>query len=454
MKKRYSDTQLERIRSSLASFEGHETDRRRLEAEQLSDLASAMDAAVGDDVPGQSDRELGYRSLRLELAALLHESEGVAERLLQAAHAAQQFFPSTLAALNAGQISLNHLKVITNEGAPLTAGDGAQEERRRTAYEAEVLRIASEESPNRLRPIARRLAASQLEESLTERHEREVARRYVRVVDAADGMADLTAYLPAEEAYAIYDRLTRTAKRLTAERDEATPGGPVASGSVGSGSAHAPSIGEARVDVFRDLLLGKEGKCARTAATIRGQIQVVVPVELLGGAGVSADESADWASGGTRVAELVGHGPIAPATARRLATEADAWERVNVDGSGTVLSVDRYRPTPEMKRMLSARDLHCRAPGCGVPAHRCDIDHTVDAALGGKTSTDNLAHLCRGHHTLKHHSDWQVEQLANGVMKWTSPSGRDHFDRPPSRVRFRPTTDAHEAQRGHRATTQ
>ena len=125
-----------------------------------------------------------------------------------------------------------------------------------------------------------------------------------------------------------------------------------------------------------------------------------------------------------------------------------------MDGSGTVLSVDRYRPTPEMKRMLSARDLHCRAPGCGVPAHRCDIDHTVDAALGGKTSTDNLAHLCRGHHTLKHHSDWQVEQLANGVMKWTSPSGRDHFDRPPSRVRFRPTTDAHEAQRGHRATTQ
>jgi len=69
-----------------------------------------------------------------------------------------------------------------------------------------------------------------------------------------------------------------------------------------------------------------------------------------------------------------------------------------------------------------------------VPVSRCDIDHTVDAALGGETSTANLAHLCRGHHTLKHHTDWRVAQDSGGGLLWTSPTGRVHVDRPPGAV--------------------
>ena len=75
-----------------------------------------------------------------------------------------------------------------------------------------------------------------------------------------------------------------------------------------------------------------------------------------------------------------------------------------------------------------------------APLARCDLDHTVDAALGGSTATNNLAALCRGHHTLKHHGGWRVRQKADGGLDWQSPTGRQYRERPPSAVRFAAAT--------------
>ncbi|MBP6684820.1 MAG: HNH endonuclease, partial [Leucobacter sp.] len=80
---------------------------------------------------------------------------------------------------------------------------------------------------------------------------------------------------------------------------------------------------------------------------------------------------------------------------------------------------------------VAARDEHCRHPGCMAPTYRSEIDHTVDAALGGPTATDNLAHLCLMHHILKGESDWTVIQRDGGVLEWTSPTGRKYVERPP-----------------------
>ena len=87
------------------------------------------------------------------------------------------------------------------------------------------------------------------------------------------------------------------------------------------------------------------------------------------------------------------------------------------------------RPVPAaLRAFLTQRDLTCRFPGCRVPARRCDIDHTTAWADGGTTDAGNLASLCRKHHTLKHESRWQVEQLDDqhgaGVLAWTSTRGR------------------------------
>ena len=73
-----------------------------------------------------------------------------------------------------------------------------------------------------------------------------------------------------------------------------------------------------------------------------------------------------------------------------------------------------------------------------MPAHRCDLDHSHDAALGGATCESNLAHVCRRHHTLKHATAWKVRQLAGGVLEWTSPTSRRYVDTPEPVVRFMP----------------
>ncbi|GAA1566794.1 HNH endonuclease signature motif containing protein [Leucobacter aridicollis] len=479
---RFSKLQLVEIENAISSIEKQETKKRRLEAEQLAALASALQRVFGRGRPRpeSADRELAYRSLRLEVATALNDSEHNAERLLSVAYLSRECFATSLEALHAGHISSGHLRVIIDEGSPLSASEDTDEAERRRCYEREVITFAREETPNRLRPIARRIAAAYSQETLAERHEAALKRRCIRIVALDDGMADLIAHLPAEDAYAIKDRVAAIAKRtitvsggaMVPSFGKQSPAPTTDVAASGVAPAHeAPNVDrrsrdEVRADVFRDLLLG------RTFDPALVDVDADADADADAGSGSGAEAGAGADAGTKRgnnphewdqvrahvqvvipahgVPELVGYGPIDTATAAGLAAGARAWERVSVDDAGRVIAVDRYRPSAEMTRLLIARDLHCRAPGCRVPAIRCDVDHTVDAALGGPTSTTNLAHLCRGHHTVKHHTDWEVTQEPGGVVKWTSPTGREYRDKPPSRVRFRRTSDEPTA-RGKRA---
>ena len=51
-------------------------------------------------------------------------------------------------------------------------------------------------------------------------------------------------------------------------------------------------------------------------------------------------------------------------------------------------------------------------------------------AYGGETAHNNLAHLCRKHHRLKSLTGWQVEQIGDGVLRWTSPTGKVYETEP------------------------
>ncbi|WP_271174784.1 HNH endonuclease signature motif containing protein, partial [Microbacterium barkeri] len=121
---------------------------------------------------------------------------------------------------------------------------------------------------------------------------------------------------------------------------------------------------------------------------------------------------------------LAGYGPIDADTARKLAGNAAGWERVFCHpDTGALLTVDRYTPTAAQKRYLLARDERCRTPGCRNLAITADLDHTIPYAQGGVTDVGNLACLCEGCHQDKHHTPWQVRQLGDGVLEWTSPAG-------------------------------
>ena len=54
-----------------------------------------------------------------------------------------------------------------------------------------------------------------------------------------------------------------------------------------------------------------------------------------------------------------------------------------------------YRPSTAQTAFVRARDKTCQAPGCRVPAHRCQIDHRLAWIRGGPTIVDNLYCLCR-----------------------------------------------------------
>jgi hypothetical protein len=256
---------------------------------------------------------------------------------------------------------------------------------------------------------------------LVERHRQARKTRGVFVRDLPDHMAELVTVQPGVIAHGIIDRLTQMA------HEDKRAAGPAPGA---DGDTDGRTMDQRRADILADLLLcGAPAALDESTGAIRAHVQVTVPVLTLAG----VDESG---------AMLAGYGPIDPDTARCLAADAPGWDRVMTHPvTGAVLAVDRYRPSADLLRALRVRDEHCRFPGCRQPVRRCDVDHTHDAALGGRTEIHNLAHLCRRHHTLKHATDWQVKQVGGGSLEWTSPTGLVYIDVPTPTLRFIPTGD-------------
>lgn len=432
----------------LGCLELFESQRRGLDAARLRLIAAAVDETVGDGsqaaTAGGTDREIAYRALRAELALALRLSEHQLESQMRLACELTDHYCPSMDALDEGIIDLSHARVIVEAGAVIGTGETPELARRRAGYEQAVLEVAVQEPPNRLRPIARRLAEQWAEQPLEVRNQKAAGRRRVVVIDCEDGMSDLIAHLPSLEAHAVKDRLTRIARSV--KRGERV---------VRARSEDDKKVqrtrDQLRADVFTDLLLASDEHtlfAGSTAEALQAHVQLVIEASPRVRQGEKGERCRKCRRGaeqssvfegleieGLDSAELIGCGPIDLGTATGVAAATGRWERVTVDeGDGGVLRVDRYRPSTQLRRFLSARDRHCRFPGCRMPVHRCDLDHTIDAAKGGSTSCDNLAYLCRGHHMMKHHGGWCVAQGSRGVLRWTSPAGRRYVERPPGMV--------------------
>jgi hypothetical protein len=247
-------------------------------------------------------------------------------------------------------------------------------------------------------------------------------------------MSWLTAHLPTPVAHAAYDRITRTATRAQhggdprgigqlraaamtvllldnpAASDAAAPTGDVTT--TGGSDIDPVPPDQGPPDLPNPLTM--------LVRSVRPRVHLTVPVMTLAG---QSEQSA----------LLDGRVPIDAETARQLTARAPSLRRILTDPvTGAMVTMDRrsYVVPAHLSAFLAARDIACRFPGCGVPARRCDIDHTTDWATGGATNPDNLAHLCRAHHTLRHESRWTVEHLDHGVLAWTSPAGHTYLTEP------------------------
>ena len=379
------------------------------------------------------------RGVRLELAAGMRITEHAAGELIRRAEALVHRYPDALESLSRARMTVAHAEYLVDRL------DECEPEVR-AALVGEAVVLAEELPVGAFRRALRRLIEMHRSVTLAERHEAAMVRRRVVVEHVADGMAWLSAYLPAVEAHAIYGRLTSIAKAIKthdqASRQETAPGDDAAQTS----SPEDRTIDQLRADVLSDLLIeGDTTVHPVDARGIRATVAVTVPALTL-----LAESDSARAAAGLAPAVVEGVGPVPLDRARELCGGADGWMRILTHPeTGMVLSVGRtrYRPPPMLRKLVRWRADRCMAPGCGIPASRCEIDHTVAWEHGGHTALENLAPLCKGHHTVKHHGGWQVRQLpdSGGAMEWTSPAGRRYVAQPERRVpMFRPA-DAHDA---------
>ncbi len=89
-----------------------------------------------------------------------------------------------------------------------------------------------------------------------------------------------------------------------------------------------------------------------------------------------------------------------------------------------------YQPSRALAHLVKVRNARCTAPGCGRPASRCDLDHTLAWDQGGITCECDLAPLCRHHHRCKQSQGWKLEQTSPGVLRWRTPAGRTYITTP------------------------
>ncbi|GGH96775.1 DUF222 domain-containing protein [Arthrobacter liuii] len=396
-----------------------------LKAKAAVKYAESASVVAGTDGPAQAQE----MAVAAEIGCVLALGPRAASSFLATSHAVVTSLPRTLEGLLAGDLSWQHAVVMADETASLDAAGAAALEAHFLAPDAQDPARGcpvGEMPAHRFKAKARTWRERHHAESIEKRHVKGIADRRVEYRPDQDGMAWLSACLPADRALAGWNRLTAIARGM-------------------QGPDECRSMPQLRADKFVDAILGVSvtsgavgdcGGAADLSATqddlsprIRAQVLVTVPVFALMGL---TDEPA----------MLDGYGPIPPSMARQLvANGAGSFYRVLVDPrDGAPLEIGRtsYRPTKAMRAWLRMRDAKCPFPGCSNNSLDNDADHILAWAKGGTTGISNLGQPCPKHHKLRHTTGWKPTPASkNEPPGWLSPTGRhyasEHQDWEPPR---------------------
>ncbi len=215
-------------------------------------------------------------------------------------------------------------------------------------------------------------------------------------------------------------------------------------GSFGVSGADARCLGAfRRVDAIARA--ARAGGDPRTLAQLRSD--VALDLLLFGQPHADAPTAVDHPGDGgwpaATVSVVVSLGSLLglneePGTVEGVAVDADTvrdvafaagstWQRLVADpitGYAMAQVSKSYAPPPRMARAVRDRDGTCRAPGCAVPAARCQLDHVVEVRDGGTTRGDTIADGCERHHAKKTRRHWAARITPDGVIEWRLPDGR------------------------------
>jgi hypothetical protein len=393
--------------------------RRQRAHRELLEEQRAWPRPAGVEQPERdtaADEHEVDRFCAAEIGAALHLSQGAAMARVELAADLADRLPLTMAALSQGRIQPAHARKV-HEAVTVLDDQGA------SFVEQEVLDQAPSQTPAQLGAAARRASIRVDAGAAAARCEAARAARRARCWDLDDGVAALQVTGPAETVAAAWARVDALARREQVRTQEVT------------GSADGRlSIDQARADVVLRMLAGSPDLLAEPAAGVGVVVDVVAPLATLLGL---YDQPG----------ELPGLGPLPAPVARALAAGGRwRWSGAGSEVAGSGPSAGRgagatstschhplagsYRPGEALAAVIRSRDTTCRFAGCRRRARACDVDHTVPHPQG-PTARCNLACLCRLHHRTKHRAGWHVVQLAEGVLRWTSPTGHVYVTAPP-----------------------
>jgi Domain of unknown function (DUF222) len=366
------------------------------------------EAEEADPDPGYS-MITGFARTTAEVSAAMNMSPRGAQHLVSQAEALDARLPKVAALLAAGRTDWRTVQLVIAR-TDLVSDDALMAQ----LDESFAERIGRWQCWSRRRIINAVDAAVRVidPDAAKERRVRADDERHVSVTPLPDGLAQVRGSLPAT-AGAVFDkRLSEMATSVCA-KDSRT-------------------IAQRRADALSALCEGRTLACdcgqpdcaarAHASESAAGGVQTVINV-IATGATVTGDSD--------QPGYLEGYGVIDAEQVRELADTAT----IRPVECPTVSEDEalRYQPSAALERWIRCRDMTCRFPGCDRKAAICDLDHTTpfnqaDPSLGGLTVPWDLACYCREHHRLKTFhgglGGWRDEQLPDGTIVWTSPTGR------------------------------
>ncbi|QIK74787.1 HNH endonuclease [Nocardioides piscis] len=332
-----------------------------------------------------------------EIGLARRESPHDGRRKLNLARALVRDLPETLAALERGDINERRAEIIAGETADLEAS-------RRRAVDAAVSHDLAGLGDADLRDRVRREVLRRDDAGWLARHERARAKRRVSGRIIGDGMARLTALLPAADVALIMTSLSDAAEAARARGDERSRGQLVA-----------------------DTLVGRLGGLSRSAP-LPTALKLIVSAETLLG-------------DGREPGYVMGAGYVPASVARSLALAGAQHASSTIQRlfamprTGALLAVESASSffRGGLADLIDLRDRRCRSPYCNAPIrHR---DHVVSRAQGGATDLANAQGLCEACNYAKESPGWRHEPVADPLtvteIVVTTPTGHRHRSRAP-----------------------
>lgn len=395
---------------------------------------------------------------REDVATALRMSPHTAQNRIDVARTLFNHLPQTINALAAGDIAPHHATVIAQETA--AAVRAGLDQIAISEIEKVALAHAEFHTPTQVANKLRNTFASIAPELFQKSFDDNRAARNVRFFKEKDGVGTILASLKIEDAQMVDQVISDYSENILAQHRETmrklvrfSSGHNCAKNCEGKLCTHACS------DSCKDACLELNSQDAAAMAALERANLINSDFEKdmrRADAFVFAMKAADAALKATgsvvtrhnrrptinvtidlptalglaeNPGQLAGYGPIPASVARQIAADG-RWKRFVTDPiTGTLLDYGResYEPPQDLQDFLIARDRTCRFPGCRQPAHLSDLDHAIPWDEGGTTSAENLGALCRRHHNLKTHHNWQLINLPDGACKWISPTGHTYF---------------------------